>query len=139
MDDGQPMQKPAISEELSGSDSVKHESECHSPAHIKGPLSDSLIQRDGPPYQLQGLLKCFGVVPLGLEIFFYLRHDFKSVAPSFFFFFFLKILNPLFLVKNTLMERYILNKNSAIQPSAGDCSLGMLGRELHESIHWIQI
>ncbi len=52
MDDGWPMPKSAISEELSGSDSVKHKSECHSPAHIKGLLLDSLIRRDGPPYQL---------------------------------------------------------------------------------------
>lgn len=52
MDDGQPMLKSAILEELSGSDSVKHKSECHSPAYIKGPLLDSLIHRDGPPHQL---------------------------------------------------------------------------------------
>lgn len=62
MDDGQPMPKSAISEKLSGSDSVKHKSECHSPAHIKGPLLDSLTRRDGPPYHLQPWLKCFGVV-----------------------------------------------------------------------------
>lgn len=52
MDDGRPMPKSALSEELSGSDSVKHKSECHSPAYIKEPLLDSLIHRDGPPYQL---------------------------------------------------------------------------------------
>lgn len=76
MDDGQPMPKSAISEELSGSGSVKHKSECHSPAHIKGPRLDSLIHRVGPPYQLQPRLKCFGVV---LE-YFYSRHNFTSVA-----------------------------------------------------------
>lgn len=52
MDDGRPMPKSAISEKLSGSDSLRRKSECHSPAHIKGPLLDSLIRRDGPPYQL---------------------------------------------------------------------------------------
>lgn len=81
MDDGQPMQKSAISENLSASDSVKHKSECHSPAHIKGPLSVSLIQRDGPPYQLQGLLKCFGVVLLGHEIFLLKAQLQKSGSP----------------------------------------------------------